>query len=456
MSIGNIRRALACDAPLFRSANAEFAFAIASGCLFAAPAMAQTYVPGVYESGPDNTSPDLSLDQRLQQRQLPVGAPIGPFLVYPSLQWDESFNDNIFATPRGGLADAITTLTGSTSANYAKGSNALGVQGWVLGNIYAAHPTENAWQGSLQSTFSSTVHDDLQLTALGQVQRLVDPRTDPSGLQGLTPTTYEIYSGNGGMVIGHAENNLVNLSIGANKISYDPLQGSLGPIITSDRDNTEIYGDTSFRHTFSPRRSVYVKVRPNTRNYDQKFDQAGFQRSSNGVRADTGVDWDFDSVFLVNLETGIQHQAYDDPRFGTVNEPDGKFTISWWPSRLTNVAVNGVHEYYEAFFTPSPGAVRNKLTGTIEHELRRRWIASASFSYERDDLRDEPIHYSTEIAQLTLKYLFADGFSAGVNYLFANQSSSGTGTSNTVSTAATTGATSYQQNIITFTVKKVF
>jgi hypothetical protein len=60
------------------------------------------------------------------------------------------------------------------------------------------------------------------------------------------------------------------------------------------------------------------------------------------------------------------------------------------------------------------------------------------------------------MAQLTLKYLFADGFSAGVNYLFANQSSSGTGTSPTISTAATTGATSYQQNIITFTVKKAF
>jgi hypothetical protein len=416
--------------------------------------MAQNYVPGVYESGQDNTSPDLSLDQRLQQRQLAVGANIGPFIVYPSLQWDESLNDNIFATSRGALADAITTLTGNTSVNYAKGSNTLNVEGWLAGNIYAFHPSENAWQGSLQSTFSSTVHDDLQLVAKGQIQRLVDPRTDPSGVQGLTPTTYERYSGNGGIVIGHTESNLVNLSIGADKISYDPLEGSLGPIITSDRDNTEIYGDASFRHAFAPRRALYVKVRPNTREYDQKFDQAGFQRSSNGVRADTGVDWDINSVFLVNLETGIQHQAYDDPRFGTVNEPDGRFNISWWPTRLTNVTLNGVHEYYEAFYTPSPGAVRNKLTGTVEHELRRRWIASASLSYEHDDLRNEATHYSTEIAQLTLKYLFADGFSAGVNYLFTNQSTSGAGAN--TSTTATTGATSFQQNIVTFTVKKVF
>ena len=189
----------------------------------------------------------------------------------------------------------------------------------------------------------------------------------------------------------------------------------MGPIITSDRNNIEIYGDTNFRHTFSPRRDVYVKVRPNTRDYDHKFDQAGFQRSSSGVRVDTGLDWDIDPVILVNFETGIQHQAYDDPRFGTINVPDGKMKISWWPSRLTNVTLDGVHEYYEAFFTPSPGAVRNKVIGTVEHELRRNWIASGSFSFERDNLIDEPVHYSSQIAQLSLKYLFAEGFSAGVN-----------------------------------------
>ena len=58
MSIRNIRRALA-----LRSAMAGLAFAAASCCVFAAPAIAQqNYVRGVYESGQDNTSPDLSLD----------------------------------------------------------------------------------------------------------------------------------------------------------------------------------------------------------------------------------------------------------------------------------------------------------------------------------------------------------------------------------------------------------
>ena len=414
----------------------------------AQPLRAQNYVPGVFESGQDNTGPDISLDKRLSLRQLPVGAQIGAFTLTPSLQLDESLNDNIFATPSGKQADAISTITGRNSLNWSKGLNSLDIESWLAGHIYAVHSSENAWEGSVQSTFTSSVHDDVQLIAVGQAQRRVDPRTDPTGLQGLTPTTYELYSGNAAVVIGHAERNLLDLRVGANRVTYDPLQGSTGPIVTSDRDNVEVFGEANFRHTFAPRRSLYLKVRPNVRDYDQQVDQAGFQRSSNGVRADAGVDWDIDSVFLINAETGYQRQAYDDPSFGTIGEPDGKLTLSWWPTRLTNVTVNGIHEYYEAFFTPSPGAVRNKVIARVDHELRRRWVIGASFSLERDELIDLPTRYRTQIADVNLKYLFADGFSAGVDYMFTHQKNTG-GTGGT-------GSSTYEQNIVTFTVKKLF
>ena len=226
------------------------------------PAFGQAYVPGVYESGQDNNlSPDISLDTRFARRQLPVGAQIGALVIAPSLQIDESFNDNIFATQSATHADAITTLTGRTSIDYAHGPNTLDVQGWFAQHLYAVHSTENAWEGSIQANFASAVHDDLQLVANGDVKRLVDPRTDPSGLQGLTPTTYEVYDGTVGTLYGHYESGLLDLRIGADRTTYDPLQGSQGPIITSDRDNIELFGDGTFRYQFAPRRDVYFKIR---------------------------------------------------------------------------------------------------------------------------------------------------------------------------------------------------
>jgi hypothetical protein len=426
-------------------------------CTPTTPAIAQNYQRGVYESGLDSPSPDVSIPDRFSRRQFPVGAHIGALSVNSSLQLDQTFDDNIFAATKGVLADSISNLTGRASLNYGKGSNSFDVQSWLVGHIYAVHSTEDAWEGSIRTSYTSTVHKDVQLSANGDVQRLVLPRTDPTGLQGLTPTTYELYNANVAAIIGHYDNSLLELRFGAGRTSYDPLQGAQGPIFVNDRNNTEIFGEANFRHTFAQGRGLYVKARPNIRDYDLKFDQGGFQRSSNGVRLATGVDWDIDSVFLVNLETGFQHQAYDDPRFGTVGEPDGRFILSWWPTRLTNVRLNGVHEYYEAFFTPSAGAIRNKVTASIDHELRRRWIASASFSFERDDLRGTPTRYTTQVADLSLKYLLADGFSAGLEYMYAHQTSTSSATStSTTSTSTGTGSTTYQRNIITLTLKKLF
>jgi hypothetical protein len=452
MILPNRALAVPFSGPVFRDWRSQACMALGIvGSLLGAPAVpavAQTYVPGVYESGLDNTAPDLSLPMRLSQRQLPYGAQLGAFWLYPSLQLDESLNDNIYATPTGARGDAITTLSARTSLNYAAGINALDVQGWLADHLYAFHPTEDAWEGTLQANFTSDVHDDVKLVANGDIKRLVDPRTDPSGLQGLTPTTYEVYDGTAGTIIGHAETNLLDLRIGADRTTWDPLQGSLGPIITNDRDNTEIFGEADFRHALAPGRDLYIKLRPNTRDYDLTFDQSGFQRGSNGVRADAGVDWNIDAALLLNVEGGYQRQAYNDPRFGTIGVPDARIKLSWWPTRLTNVTLNGTHEYYEAFFIPSPGAVRNKAVVRIDHELRRRWLASIALSVERDDLQDTPTRYLAENAELSLQYLFADGFSAGIDYSFAHQTSSGV--------VVTTGATTFQQNIVTFTVKKLF
>ena len=417
------------------------------------PMLAQTYVVGAYESGSDNIAPDLSLDRRFEQRQLAVGAQIGAFWFAPDLQLDEALNDNIYATPNGGRADAVTTLTARTSLNYAKGTSTLGVQGWLAGHVYAVHSTEDSWEGSVQANFTSLVNDDLQLLANGGFKRLVDPRTDPSGLQGLTPTTYEVYDGAVGASVGHAQSNLLDFRVGASRTTYDPLQGSQGPIITNDRNYTEIFGEADFRHTIAPGRGLYVKLRPTSRDFDLKFDQSGFQHSSTGVRADIGADWDIDSVLFLNVETGYQRQGYDDPRFGTVGEPDGRIKLSWWPTLLTNVTLSGAHEYYEAFFNPSPGnpspgAVRNKAILRVEHELRRQWLASVTVSVERDDVMHVPTHYTSETADLSLRYQFADGVSAGADYIFTRQTSTGT--------TVTTGTSSFQQNIVTFTFRKLF
>jgi hypothetical protein len=414
-----------------------------------APAIAQDYERGNYESGMDHIIPGEKLEQRFERRQLSIGEHLGAFWIKPELQLDEAFDNNIFATQNARHVDLITNLTGRSNVDYVSGSNHLRFEGSLTGHRYAAHATEDAWEGLARLSYRGEIHDDVQLLAGGTAKRQVDPRTDPTGFAGLTPTTYSVYEGYGGAVIGHAQRNLLDLRANVSRTAYDPLQGLLGPIDTGDRNRTEVFGDAGFNHSFFGQQRMYVKIRPDVRIYDRKFDNNGFQRSSAGIRADLGGALDLNSIIIINLEAGYQQHDYDDPRLGAVGTPDVMLKASWWPSRLTNLALNFTHEYYETFFAASPGAVRKQVVAQLDHELRRRLLLTAAFTFEHDDVVKVPAHFTTETFEVRLKYHFADGFAAGVDYTFSRQTGAG-------ATQVATGATNFDKSVMTLTVKKQF
>ncbi len=363
------------------------------------------------------------------------------------------FDNNIFAAQISRHADLITNLTGRSGVDYVSGSNHLSFEGFLTGHKYAVHATEDAWEGLARLSYGGEIHDDVRLVAGGAAKRQVDPRTDPTGLAGLTPTTYSVYEGYGGALIGHAQRNLFDLRANVNRAAYDALTGLNGPIDTGDRNRTEVFGDGNFNHSFFGQQRVYAKVRPDVRIYDRKFDDNGFQRSSAGIRADLGGTLDLNSIIIINLEAGYQQHDYDDPRFGAVGTPDVILKASWWPSRLTSFNLNFIHEYYESFFVSSPGAVRKQVVAQLDHELRRRLLLTTSFTFERDDLIKVPARFTSETFEVKLQYHFADGFAASVDYAFIRQTAAG---ATQGVTQVATGATNFDKSVVSLTVKKRF
>jgi hypothetical protein len=418
-------------------------------CGLTTPAPAQIYERGTYESGLDTVVRGETLEGRLERRQLPIGAHLGAFWIRPELQLDEALDNNIFATQSGKRSDAITTLTGRFAADYAFDSNRLSFDGYGAGHKYATNPTEDAWEGAAHTIFDGEVHDDVHVVADGAVKRLVDPRTDPTGLSGLRPTTYLVYEGRAGALLGHADRNIIDTHIEAKRTVYDSLIGRLGPIDTTDRNRTEVSAEGNFAHRFFDQQRVYVKIRPDTRMYDRRFDDNGFQRSSSGIRANVGGTLDLNSIIVLNLESGYQFQNYDDPRFGSIGEPDITLSGSWWPTQLTMFSAKFTHEYYEAFFITSPGAVRNQVVLRVDHELRRRLLLTSAATFERDDTVKVPSRIVSELAELKLQYRFADGFAAVAGYTFAHQTS-------TAGAQTNTGSTNFDKSVVTLTLKKLF
>ena len=175
------------------------------------------------------------------------------------------------------------------------------------------------------------------------------PRTDPNPIDGRTPATYLLFDTLAGVTIGSGQRfNLLTLNgVGYDQTQFDRVEGLTGPIDTAQRNRTEVYGDFRWDHIFFDQQKFFVELRPDTRNYAQDVDTAGFRQSSNGGRLDTGMVFEPDGLFLVTVSTGYQQQNYADPRFGAIGEPDATVDVQWSPTLLTQLDAKYVHEYAE-------------------------------------------------------------------------------------------------------------
>jgi hypothetical protein len=391
---------------------------------------------------PDDIRPNELLQDRFNRRTSLPGTQIGAVSFQAAAVADLGFNDNLFGEQTGGESDFFVDYGGKVDAYYQ--DDGFRAHWNVNGQErrYFDKTTEDYWQGGTRLELSDQASDNLGLFLDGGVQRLAVPRTDPNTINGFKPATYLLYDVETGAAFGDGAHNLLTVTGGYSQTIYDQSFGAQGLIITNDRDRQEFYGDVRFDHTFFGQQKVFVEIRPDGRSFGRTVDASGFQRASNGVRADTGFQLDFDSLFLVSLSGGYQTQDYADPRYGLINEPDVTAEVLWSPTELTQIDFKYVHEYFEDIFIESPGYVHDIFTGTISHELQRNILLKLQSSYDDRQLQRSTRHFDILTTEATAEYEISHGLTVGVDYTNQNL------TSNTTRT--------FDDNIVMMTLKKQF
>lgn len=391
---------------------------------------------------PDDVRPDEPLQDRFDRRVTIPGTQIGAVSFQAQAVADLGFNDNVFAQDSGVQSDFFADYGARIAADYHYDGFRADLTLNYQERRYFQLSNEDFWQGGARLQLSDQLGADLGVFLDGGVQRLAVARTDPNTINGFKPATYLLYDTEAGTTIGNGAHNLVTLTAGYNQTIYDQSFGAQGLIITNDRNRQEIFGDARFDHTFFGSQKVFVEIRPDGRSFGRTFDASGFQRASNGVRTDTGFQLDLDSLFLVSLSGGYQTQAYADPRYGTIDEPDVTAEILWSATQLTQLDLKFVHEYYEDIFVESPGYVHNMTTATLSHELRRDILLKLDTSYDDRQLERSRRHYDILTSEARVDYEITRGITVGVDY--TNQQLS----SNTTRT--------FDDNIVMLSFKKQF
>ncbi|MBS0522067.1 MAG: outer membrane beta-barrel protein [Proteobacteria bacterium] len=267
------------------------------------------------------------------------GVRVGSFRLFPDLELDEVFNDNIYATTNGSgtpkTASFIQLIKPTLDLRSDWNNHMLNLFARGAFGIYSASSTED--YQDVSAGFDGRVDIQRDWNVYGGFSfnhRHEDRGTPNVTTSAFAPTQYNQLVGNVGY---YQRFNRLNVRLDGRLDNFTYFNNGVGPaqgvVQNSDRDRTEFREAARFGYEFSPGYQVWTRGSLNQRDYNTVPDSTGFNRNSNGWDVVGGVAVDFGGITSVEAFAGYIQQNYSDSRFTQVSVPTFGLTGYWNPIR---------------------------------------------------------------------------------------------------------------------------
>lgn len=387
----------------------------------------QTAVPAPAASDASQADPDAE-----REALQPIGAHFGSFTLYPKLETSLTYSDNIYALQTK-TSDVIARLSPTLDLRGDFGTTTAALRASLDRYQYFRQTTENRTDFSIGGNAQAEVSRDVLVYAAGGFSQAHEDRGDPnSQFTDRSPTKYRLTEAGAGF-----SSDLTRLSYGLDgsyrKYDFVNNRQISGLFINNDdrdREQFRVAGRVGLELSPGYRvlaRGAYEKV-----DYRLPLDDGGFNRDSNGFRATLGVEFELTRLLTGEVFGGYLRRRYVDVRFVRTDDPVFGARLSWKPTALTTVRVDIDRSVQETIVPNFSGYVSTGGTVSVEHELLRTVILSASARYEHDDYRGTRLLPATRRdenygASAGVRYALNRNVYAGANYDYSKRDSTFTG-----------------------------
>ncbi len=379
-----------------------------------------------------------SVTERPRPEYDPLGLRLGSFFLYPKLEADELYNDNVFATKTNTKDDFVTVVSPTLDLRSNWGVHELDLRAGASVGTYAKQSSENygdyfaAAQGryDVSATFAG-------LAGL-KYEHLHEERDSPDAPGGAAnPVEFDAYTGTLGLTqhglrIGYLA------SFDFRREDYQNVAAIGGGTINEKVRNVNVYAPSlRVSYEFAPRYEAFARVSGNIRDYDNSTGGvAGVpDRNSSGYRADVGATIDLTGITYAEVYAGYLNQDYRSSALGSIGGLDFGARIVWNVTELTSISLNGQRQVQDentialnsqGLSANSPGYLRSTVALAIDHELLRNLLLHGEVDYENDDYKGIDRTDDRFDVGAGLRYLFTRNFYLGGSYTYTNHSSAGT------------------------------
>lgn len=334
------------------------------------------------------TNPQSSIDngdeKLVEDSYQAKGIELGSFLLLPQIETELSYNSNVFAQSNNKKSDFISKVSPELVVRSRFVNHALNfVMHADQVNYKQFHEDDHLDMFAIADgryDFSRTWEANGFLRGF---QRYED-RGSPDAAGGKHPTFTSGASGRTGTKL-QAGRYTFSGNIALDRLMFQDSATSSGATINNtDRNRWETSVEGRGSYEIFPGYAAVISAQGNRRQYDDKVDDNGYNRSSAGWRLMSGIGVDISQLIRGDFLVGYMSQDYEDTR---LNDPKGisvSSTFNWTPSRVTVVVLSLERTTLETTTVKASGMVRTGGSVMVRHEALRNLVLTGTGSVYLD------------------------------------------------------------------------
>lgn len=361
----------------------------------------------------------------------PPGIRLGGFRLYPTLELVEMYNDNVFATTNGRVGKFITVVNPRVDLRSNWNNHALNL--FATGSIgfYHGASSENFQDFSVGGAGRLDIQRNWYLFGGTSFSRRHEARGTPNALSGLEPNEYFDTQAN----LGYYQkfNRLfVRLEGRWERFSYTNNKSlNIAGVVNNENRNRNEFNETlRVGYEFVEGTELWLQGGLNQRLYDSRFDNLGFQRSSNGWEIVGGATLDLGGITQLEGFAGFRAQDYRDVRLGKIRGAIFGLSGTWNPYRPLFIKPY-IRRTIEETNSAGYSGYWSTLAGVnVDYRLRPNIRVAGGASIGWDDYRlnnqvagtpDRLDRYL--ILEIGVQYRPTENFFVGPSYQYTNRDS---------------------------------
>jgi hypothetical protein len=374
-----------------------------------------------------DTTTSQGLSRRIVRKTAPI-APVEPieagsFLLYPEILVSGMYDDNVYYAATDKVGDWAAIASPSLFVQSAWDRHALNFYANTEATRYHSRESENTddHRVSVEGRYDITARTNV-FGGYRWAQEHED-RESPDSRNGFSPTRYTNDRAYAGALHNFGS---VSLRVGgtAQRLDYKDVRFTNGLINMDDRDRDQYTG--GFRLTWEalPTFEPFLQVAADVRRYQDRADDLGYQRDSEGVRTLLGARFLKPGRVKAELFGGHLVQRFEDTRFPDIRAPAFGANVIIQATPDTSLSLFADRTAEETTISGVSGNLNSFVSASLFSRISGDFAAHANTSFSRNDYQVMQRTDDYFSAGLGVYYYAARGVTLEASYQFRNLHSS--------------------------------